>query len=604
MSAEPGRESQRTVVPLPLTPGQSANAAVGAEAEDGRWPHHLAVGAVILLALAAYSNSFTGTFVFDDIQQIRDNVRIRDLGAVASWSGYLEFRHRYVGYFTLALNYALGRLDVADYHVVNFGIHAANAALVYALALLIFRTPRLSRSTVAAAAQSIAFLAAALFATHPIQTQAVTYIVQRFTSLATLFYLLTIVLFLRWRLDGEAGDVGRGRRAITYVGMLVSVVLAMKTKEIAVTAPLAVVLCELSFFEPLPWRRRLFLVPILATLAVIPLTFLTYVPLEPSALGEATRIQTGVSRLDYLLTQASVVLTYLELLVWPAGQNLDHDFPLAKGLLEVRVILSVLGVVALAGAAALLHRRTADAATSGRLDPVLRLVPFGVGWFFLALVVESSVIPIVDVIYEHRVYLPSVGIFIAAAGLAGLLFHRIGSWSVARALLITTLVLSTVLGVATFRRNRVWANDISLWTDAAEKSPGKSRPHLNLGTALAVAGRIEEGARELRRAVELDPGSAYARAQLGAALLTLGRLGEAEPELRETARLEPDDPEVLFNLAMVLMRTGRKDEAKQLLKRFLEVAPTTYADARRYAERVCYGRSSGPSQRPADASAP
>ena len=550
------------------------------------WLHRFPLAGVFLLALLAYSNSFTGSFVFDDIQHVRDNLRIRDLGALLSWSGYLAERHRFVGYLTFAVNYALGGQDVFDYHLVNFLIHAINAGLVYALVLLTFRTPRLRNSALASSAQAIAFFAAALFATHPLQTQAVTYVVQRFASLAALFYLLTVVLFLRWRLHREAGDASRTKRTILYAALFLTAVLAMKTKETAVTLPLAVILCEASFFEPLVWRRRLFLLSIASTMLIIPLSYLDGVAISPTALAQATRVQTAVSRVDYLLTQAPVVLTYLRLLVWPAGQNLDHDFPVARSLFEPRVLAAGLALIALAALAWLLHRSTAPGRSRGAVDPGARLVAFGIAWFFLTLAVESSVIPIVDVIYEHRVYLPSAGIFVGVGVLAALVAQRVHARSAARTLVVAALVLSAVLGGATFRRNRVWASEISIWSDAAAKSPGKSRPHANLGTALSVAGRLDEGARELRRAVEIDPGFSYARAQLGAALVTLGRLGEAEPELREVVRVQPNDPEVLFNLAMVLLRTGRSEEAKPVLKRFLDVAPPAYAEARRLAERA------------------
>jgi tetratricopeptide (TPR) repeat protein len=563
------------------------------------WPHHLALGAVLFVALLAYSNSFTGAFVFDDLQHVRDNLRIRDLGALFTWQGYLPLRHRFVGYVTFAVNHALGGLQVANYHVVNFAIHAANTALVYALVLLGFRTPRLRESALAPSAQAIAVFAAALFATHPLQTQAVTYVVQRFTSLSTLFYLLTVVLFLRWRLEGEA-HAGRARGTLLYAALLVAAVLGMKTKEISFTAPLAVVLCELTFFGPLPWSRRLFLAPILATMLIIPASYLggalgsgagaSAAGGALGVVGDATRVQSTVSRTDYLLTQAPVVLAYLRLLAWPAGQNLDHDLPVAHRLLEARVLGSALVPVALAALAAILYRRTRPGAARGGVDPGARLVAFGIAWFFLGLAVESSFVPIVDVMNEHRVYLPSVGMFVAVGCASAFLFQRVDARRAARALVIGAAVLSAVLAVATFRRNRVWASELSVWADTAAKSPGKARPHMNLGSALCLAGHVEEGARELRRALELgvdsETDAAYARAQLGAAFVALGRPAEAEPELREAVRLKPTDPEAVFNLALVLTKTGRLEEARPLWSRFLDVAPSSaaYAKARRFAE--------------------
>ncbi len=142
-------------------------------------------------------------------------------------------------------------------------------------------------------------------------------------------------------------------------------------------------------------------------------------------------------------------------------------------------------------------------------------------------------------------------------------------------------LVAVVLSVATRVRNEVWADDLSLWSDAALKAPRKPRPFLNLGTALVLSGRKELGARVLRQAVTLDPASTYGRAQLAAALLSVGRPGEAEPELREVLRLEPRDAETLFNLATLLWTSGRREEARGLFGRFLAVAPSGYPEARR-----------------------
>src|SRR5574341_571468 len=225
------------------------------------------LAAVALIGLAAYANAFGGAFVFDDKPQIRDNLALRDLGALVSWNGFLRFPQRWVAQVTFALNQWIGGLAPVGYHAVNVAIHLANALLVHALIVLAFRTPRLARSTLAPHARAIAFVAAALFVTHPIQTQAVTYVVQRMTSLAALFYLAAVVLYLRWRLGAASGN--RAGRAAGYASVLAAIVLAMLTKEIALTLPFAIALVELSLLEPA--RRDLFaLVPILVTLTIVP----------------------------------------------------------------------------------------------------------------------------------------------------------------------------------------------------------------------------------------------------------------------------------------------------------------------------------------------
>lgn len=579
----------------------------GASDTSSTGGHALLVGGAVLLALLAYSGSFTGAFVFDDLVHVRDQPLVRDLGKLLTWEGFLSLPHRYVGYLTFALNRALLGPGPAGFHAVNFLVHAVNAGLVYALVVLAFRTPRLRASSLATSARPVAFLAAVLFATHPLQTQAVTYIVQRFASLAALFYLLSVVLFLRWRLsredsaEGAAFGAGRGRAIALHAGVLATALLAMLTKESALTLPVAVVLCEVALFERLPWRRRLFLLPIAATGLAVPLVSLSYIPFSPAGVAAASRMQTSASRWDYLCTQAPVVLTYLRLLIWPAGQNLDHDFPLAQSPLQPRVLVAVLVLGSLAASAIVLLRLArggasltapadADETPGGRsrpgLDPAIRLFSSGIAWFFLALLVESSVIPIADVIYEHRAYLPSAGIFVSLAVAAALVHQRFSAGDPFRFLVVAGVVLALVLGVATFRRNLVWRSDLSLWADAVEKSPAKARPQANYGSAAIAAGRVQEGIPHLRRAIQLDASLTYARAQLGAALLAAGRPAEAEPELREVLRQEPRDPEALFNLAVALSQAGRRAEARPFFERFLEVAPPDYAAARALAERV------------------
>jgi tetratricopeptide (TPR) repeat protein/uncharacterized membrane protein len=565
--------------PAPPPPADAAPPRPGRE----RLGTALALCGIAAIGLAAYSSSLGGAFVFDDVRQIRENPLVRDL------SSFLPGRFggppsRWLAYLTFALNHRLGGLAPAGYHLVNVLVHVANALLVFALVQVTFRTPRLAGSALAPSSRAVAFVAAALFVAHPLESQAVAYVVQRVTSLATAGYLATVVLYARWRL---ADREGRPRREVFLGGAAVvaAALAAMNAKEIAVTLPLAVALYEVSFLDG-PARLRLArLAPVLATLPVVPLATLGYrgrgaAGLE--ALAASTRVDTPLPRLDYLLTQAVVVTRYLGLLVWPAGQSIDHDVPVRRSLLDPVVAGCLALLLLLAAAAALSYRRTRPGAARP-LDPAARLAGFGVAWFFLALAVESSVIPIADLMVEHRAYLPSVGLLVAAAAGLAALARRLRPAAPARAAVVAGTLLSLGLASATFARNEVWADDLSLWSDAALKAPRKARPFLNLGTALSLAGERELGLRALRQAVRLDPSSTYLRAQLGSALAGLGRDAEAEVELRDVLRAEPGDPETLFNLAQLLWRTGRRDEARPLFARFAEVAPAAYADARRVA---------------------
>jgi tetratricopeptide (TPR) repeat protein len=526
-----------------------------------------------------------GPFVFDDYPSIRDNPLIRDLANyLASWTGYRGMPNRFLAYLTFALNYRLGGLEVVGYHAFNLGVHLACALLVYAFVVLTFRTPRVRGSSLAPCTHAVAFAASALFVTHPIQTQAVTYVVQRITTLATLFYILSIVLYARWRLLRETQPRRGAASAAPYVLALLSAVAAMKTKEIAFTLPFAIVLYELVFFERQGPRLR-FLAPFLATCLIIPVTVLNLNGHGGGVLagaGASTRAESELPRLDYLITETAVVARYLRLLVLPVGQNFHYDFPIYRSFLAPRVLSSLAVLVALLAGAAWLYRRSA-ARGARTIDPAGRIVSFGVAWFFLAHLVESSLIPIDDVINEHRVYLPSIGLFAGVASGGALLLRRVPRSDTARLTALAAVLLATVLAVTTLRRNEVWSNDVSLWADTVSKSPTKLKPLGHLAVALAAAGRPEEGVLALRRAVTLEPRNAIARLQLGAALAALGRTAEAEPELREAIRLDPKRPEPVFNLALLLSRTGRPEEAKEWFRRFLEIAPSSYAGLRQIA---------------------
>jgi tetratricopeptide (TPR) repeat protein len=529
----------------------------------------LLAGAVALLGLLAYGNSLQGAFVFDDVQQVQDNLAIRDLGEyLLETPGHLAPPNRFVSYLSFALNYQLGGLAVRGFHLVNLLVHLGNALLVFGLVLLAFRTPRLRESRVAGHAFVVAFAAAALFVTHPIQTQAVTYIVQRITSLATLFYLAAVLLYLSSRLAPS----GR-RRTFRYALSLLSALLAVRTKEIAFTLPFALLLLEWAFFgRPAP-RQWLGLAPFGAIALVIPLSLLRLDQPVGQVLADAstvTRVQDTGSRFDYLRTEIAVISTYLRLLLWPAGQNIDHDFPVLRSFLAPRVAWGLLVHASLLTTAVVAWRRSSPRAPRP-VDPAWRLVSVGILLFFLGHAVESSLIPIVDVIFEHRVYLPSVGFFVAVAAAGTLLLRRWKPDRFAPWVIGGSAVVALLLSGATLARNRVWASDLALWSDAVSKSPGKARPWFNLGTALAELGRDQEAVEPMRRAVQLDPGWAKARAQLGGLLILTGRTAEAEPVLREALRLQPGEPATMFNLAEAIWRSGRRKEAAGLFREYLDL---------------------------------
>jgi tetratricopeptide (TPR) repeat protein len=272
-----------------------------------------------------------------------------------------------------------------------------------------------------------------------------------------------------------------------------------------------------------------------------------------------TRVQTGISRVEYLRTELAVVATYLRLLVLPVGQNVDHDFPLASSFLEPRVLWAMAVIGGLVAVAALLFHASSRRGER-RADPATRLVAVGIVWFFLTLAVESSVIPIVDVMFEHRVYLPSVGFFVAVATAGALLARR------PRAVVALGASLALALALATLARNRVWADQLSLWSDAALGSPQKSRPQNNIAAALTERGRLREAEPHAIAGIQLDPGNAEAYYNLGRIRLQEARYEESLLLFRDAVRLKRDYPDAYANMAGALNRLRRGGETIETLE--------------------------------------
>lgn len=546
-----------------------------------RWLRNPVVSVAVLLiaGIAVYAGTLQNPFVFDDNLNIVDNAKVKDLSRFWPPSG-----NRWLGDLSFGLNYAAGGLDVSGYHLVNLVIHLCNTLLVYALMRLAFRTPIFGswsrdpeNSTTVPA---VSFLAGTLFCVHPIQTQAVTYIIQRFTSLATLFYLLAVVLYLAARITMEQKK--RTWAIVYYAGGLLSAVLAMKTKEIAFTLPFAVCLAEVTFFRSAGatgagrWRARIgMLVPFLLTLVIIPAGLLSFdKPLGETVLSipKALNVSAEISRHDYFLSQIRVVSTYLRLLFFPVNQSFDYLYPVVRSLADAGLLLAAaLHLSLLSGAAYLIVRPSAS-------SPLLRLAGFGVIWFYLALSVESSVIPISDVIFEHRLYLPGVGLLLSCTAGFGYIFS--GAFlppKALRGLSLALICLVTVFGIAAFERNTVWQEELSLWQDVVAKNPSHSRGHSMIGVIYKQRGEIDWAIESFRNAIQVKPDYAEAHVNLGSSYIIKGMLDEGLAEMLTALgfhSLDKIDTAALYiNIAYYHIRKGTPEKAFNYLRLARDLTP-------------------------------
>jgi tetratricopeptide (TPR) repeat protein len=535
---------------------------------------------ILVLGILIYSNTFNVPFAFDDITSIRNNPIIKDVGHVIDPQNIYD--NRLIGHLTFALNYEMHELNVTGYHIFNLLIHLLNALLVYGLIVLTFKTPYASvylQKDVLRTSDPyrwIPLFAALLFVSHPIQTQAVTYVVQRFASLSTLFYLVSLVTYIKAR----GSDSSRKTRYAFFTASIISAVLAMRTKEIAFTLPVMVLLYEFMFFRGDIKKRMLYLLPLLPlllTMFIIPVSMMLTQNGSTGIKGiDALTAMAGsadVSRWDYLNTQFRVIVTYIRLLFFPINQNLDYDYPIYRTFFTPPVFLSslvLLGVFCW-GIYLLYHSYRTDQANRFWH----RLIAFGIFWFFVTLSVESSIIPIKDVIYEHRLYLPSIGYFMAIMSGLSLVYVRLADRTkgVAKVFIPAMILIVIGLSLTAYARNMVWLDKVTLWEDVVKKSPYKVRPHYNLGEAYQNQGRLDEAVREYRTTINLNPTLVEPHYNLGLAYQTQGHLDEAVREYQTAIRLKPDHADAHNNLGVAYDNQGRLDEAIKAYQTVIKLKP-------------------------------
>ncbi len=532
------------------------------------WVH---IFLIILLGIIVYSNTIYVPFIFDDIVNIVEKREIKDSSiylAPLKGEGFGKARgiqRRYAGSLTFALNYELHGLDVAGYHILNLLVHIVNAILVYSLVVLTFSTPLLRQAGSGELRRSklIAFFAALFFISHPLQTQAVTYIVQRFTSLAAMFYLFSLVMYVKARLaliEGDKTLYPRVRRILLYGLSLLFAVFAMMTKEIAFTLPLIVCLYEFMFFRGNIGKRILYLSLVALTILIVPISILGVdKPFEDLAviLSEETIVESNLSRLDYMFTQFRVIVTYIRLVFLPVNQNLDYDYPLYHSFFDIGVFSSFLLLMSIFGLAMYFFYRCRNSV------PQARLITFGVLWFFITLSVESSFIPIIDVINEHRMYLPSIGIFIVLVTGFFLFAEKARErWRNMETVIIScAAIIVLTLSAAAYARNGVWQSGIVLWEDVVSKSPGKHRAHYNLAFEYEASGLIDKAINHYQSAVRIKPAYFQAHENLSHAYAGKGMASKAAEHLQIASKIRSSFSEDFNNTGKLYFSKGRIDKA-------------------------------------------
>lgn len=433
---------------------------------------------------ALYWGTLDHTFHFDDKQNIWNNATVQisslsiDSLIKAGFQGNMETRP--VANMSFALNYYVNGLDVRGYHVVNILVHIFAAVLLFYFVRITMGLPPVRERF--GDIGLIPFFTALIWLVHPLHIQSVTYIVQRMNSMAAMFFIMAMLFYVKARIDHH-----NVRRIVFWVMSFLAGILALGSKENAITLPICILLYEWYFFQDLRLKftkKQLLGAVLLVILSIFAAYFfLGDSPLQRLTAGYGGRPFTLAQR---LLTEPRVVVHYITLLLYPhpGRLNLDYDFALSHSLVSpVGTLLSIAFLVSMLGVALYKARKN-------------RLLSFAILWFLGNLVVESSIIAL-EIAYEHRTYLPSM----MAILLLVIFFHYIAR---KRKVLLVVLVSVTLLfSYWTLERNKVWQDELSLWSDCWGKSPNKARVNQNVGTAYLAAGRVDEAIVVFHKALNL-----------------------------------------------------------------------------------------------------
>ena len=448
---------------------------------------------LVTVTVATYAGTFLGAFQYDDLYTILINVHLDGLD---TFVGHLDHMVRPVLYGTFLIDRSLYGHTPTGYHLLNLLLHLGSGLLVYRILTL-----AATQDT-----QQVPFWTALLFLIHPIQTEAVTYISGRASGLMAFFYLLSFALYLEAASRRHTGFPHR-----RYVaGALLSFVLALGSKETAMTFPLALLLWDIVIRRLDGGALRKMVLSHHLPFWFMLIAVAAWAWWHPRY-STLTQFSLEIRPLwDNLLSELHATAFSLLLLFCPWKQSFDHDLPTLHSLLQWPLPLDLLLLGGLAVVAFVSARR-------------VPLLAFGIGWFFVQLI-PTTLIPRNDLLSERNLYLASIGLFLVVVLVSFRLIQllleaqsrfqlvQIGAGSLG-------LLAILALCYMTVERNELYRDPVLLWSDTVKKSPQRARPHNNLGHGYLLRDDWERAIEEFRIAAQMDPDYMLARKNLRDAYL-------------------------------------------------------------------------------------
>ena len=520
-----------------------------------RW-HYFWPAVLVLAGVAVYANSFYGIFLFDDELHITRNDTIHHL--FPPWD--LLAARRPVVYITLAVNYAISQLEPWSYHALNLIVHILASITLYGVVRQTLSLESLHKKY-GPSAYPLAGAIALIWLVHPLQTQSVTYSVQRGESLMGLFYLLTLYSLIR--------STKSSRPMKWWLMGIASCALGMGSKAVMVTAPVTLLLYDRIFlsqcFRDILRQRKTFYAGLAGTWTILWLSGIVQGVFNttPSDSHVGFSYQ-GITSLEYIFTQPGVLLHYLSLSYWPQSLCLDYAWPAANTTVEIAlpgIVILALVMLTIWGCF---------------FKPKIGFVGL---WFFIILSPTSSFIPIKDAAFEHRMYLPLASVIILTILIVNHFLHKLKSAAsiqtpmhrnVSAMILVSVVIL---LGMGTIHRNRIYHSNNAMWQDVLKKQPHNYRAYVGIGVELFYEGKLDEAIQFYQKALEFKPEYADGHYNLGVVFAKQKKINQAIPSYQKALDLNPTHMEAHSELGWLLMNNNQPNMGVRVFEHAVDVAP-------------------------------